>query len=75
MRREKKQNKQKTKQTKKNYAISMCNVFKWLLNGYFISIKKTEKKYYYIHDNNYECFRIYISGTKSALPMPMRRVY
>ena len=51
----------------------MCNVFKWLLNGYFISIRKPEKKYYYIHDNNYECFKIYLS--KSALPMPMRRVY
>ena len=29
---------------KKNYAISMCNVFKWLLNGYFISIKKNRKE-------------------------------
>ena len=47
--------------------------FKWLLNGYFISIKKTEEKYYYIHDINYECFKMYISGTKSALPMPIEQ--
>ena len=52
----KKQTKNRKKQNK-NYAISMCNVFKWLLNGYFISVRKPENKYYYIHDNNYECFK------------------